>query len=134
MKPLNHLRAAALGYLFGFPECCITAFETDFCRVTKALYPDGPWLGTGFMPCACCAKDALDFDQFVAERITPNRLCTAAFPEIEDERVFALIAMFDEMSEPRLPLKTRLFNQVSKWSAQHLPAVHARVAPVMAFS
>lgn len=68
------------GEYFGFPECCIQQFEKDFCAQVKRNYPNGPWLGTGYVPCDCCAPKAEpNFRAFVASVITPNRKCQMPF-------------------------------------------------------
>jgi hypothetical protein len=124
MRPSQPLRYSAFGNHFGFPECCVTAFATDFCNTTRNLYPEGPWMGTGFIPCACCAESALDFDKFVAERITPNRLCPTPFPEVaeDDKRVNEMTALFDEIYAPRVPFMDRLAMKISQWNHSRLPA------------
>lgn len=79
MEPIQQLRNTALGKHFGFPECCIAEFAKNFCQTTKARYPRGPWVGSGFIPCARCAEVALDFAKFLVERIVPNRQCVLPF-------------------------------------------------------
>ena len=71
----------AFGRYFGYPACCVAEFKATVSMATKFLYPNGPWLGTGFIPCSRCAPAALDFESFVAEHITPNRLCHLPFPQ-----------------------------------------------------
>lgn len=69
------------GALYGFPSCCVDAFCASYCRETLMRHPNGPWMGTGYMPCSSCApKAAQDFDRFVAERIAPKRICPLPFP------------------------------------------------------
>lgn len=110
MRPIRQLLLATMGIHFGFPECCIKEFTADYCETTKRLYPEGPWVGTGFIPCACCAAAALDFPTFVAERITPNRLCSTPFPDQRDNGRTNDIAMTLDrfVGSP----------QVATWSAQ----------------
>lgn len=51
-----YYRWRILGLYFGYNPCCIQWF------ISYAAYPekfpkiDGPWIGTGFLPCLCCAK------------------------------------------------------------------------------
>jgi hypothetical protein len=90
MRPTYQL--AALGKYFGFPNCCIEEFLSTQSHATWTKYPDGPWVGTGFMPCVSCADKALDFDKFVADNITPHRACPTPFPDQgTDEQMEALI-------------------------------------------
>lgn len=132
MRPSQPLRYTALGSYLGFPECCVTAFSTDFCATTKNLYPEGPWMGTGFIPCAGCAEEALNFDKFVAERITPNRLCATPFPDSNDDRVDAMTALFDEIYAPPVAPATRMLMKLSSWTRQRSPALHAHLSLVLA--
>jgi hypothetical protein len=132
MRPSQPLRYSALGSYLGFPECCVAAFSTDFCATTKNLYPEGPWMGTGFIPCACCAEEALNFDKFVAERITPNRLCASPFPDATDERVDAMTALFDEIYAPRVAPPMRMLMNVDSWTRQHTPVLHDRISRLFA--
>lgn len=72
----------AFGRHAGFPTCCIQAFCRDCCEDTKELYPAGPWMGTGFVPCLECAPTAAkDFEKFVATHIAPRRLNRKPFPQ-----------------------------------------------------
>lgn len=72
----------AFGRLAGFPTCCIEAFEADCCADTKKAYPLGPWVGSGFIPCKCCAFSAnVNFAQFVDENIAPRRFQPTPFPQ-----------------------------------------------------
>lgn len=72
----------AFGRHAGFPTCCIQAFSRNCCEDTKDLYPSGPWMGTGFVPCLeCAAEAAQNFEKFVATRITPRRLNRKPFPQ-----------------------------------------------------
>lgn len=74
------LRWKALGEYFGFPECCIKEFLETACQSTKDRYPEGPWSGTGFLPCLQCSEKALEFKSFVRDYITPHRVCPTPFP------------------------------------------------------
>lgn len=96
-----------LGNHFGFPECCVKEFAANYCQPTKELYPEGPWLGTGFVPCPCCAPAAAaDFEHFVANRITPNRSCSTPFPDDDDNgRPSELVV---QAGMVQLPLAARL--------------------------
>ena len=87
----------ALGRYFGFPDCCTAEFDNDSCHATRWAYPDGPWLGTGFMPCLDCAPKALNFDQFVARHIVPNRVCHLPFPQ--QPHGLAMTAVIDRLLE-----------------------------------
>lgn len=72
----------ATGVYYGFPLCCAIAMETNFCFDTKDAYPDGPWVGSGFVPCLACAKKAVEnFSRFVEQNIKPNRVCKSPFPD-----------------------------------------------------
>jgi hypothetical protein len=84
MQIAKDIRFSTLGSYFGFPECCVKEFTANYCETTRRLYPEGPWMGTGFIPCPCCAPAALEFDQFVANHITPNRRCSTPFPNDDD--------------------------------------------------
>jgi hypothetical protein len=90
MKNLLPFQWRVMGKAFGYPHCCIAEFEKDSCQTTKDLYPTGPWLGTGYLPCSCCApKAAENFDAFVAKHIDPHREVYASFPddsEIDTQR------------------------------------------------
>jgi len=83
----------ALGRHFGYPQCCVDAFLADTCQMTKDRYPDAPWDGTGFIPCPCCAEQALkDFVSFVASVITPARRTAACFPDEGcDDELFSAV-------------------------------------------
>jgi hypothetical protein len=75
---------AALATFLGYPQCCIDAFNRDENHDTIAAFPNGPWIGSGFIPCLQCAsKAALNFGRFVDEKITPNRKCPAPFPQLD---------------------------------------------------
>jgi hypothetical protein len=78
------IRAAVhkkIGRFLGYPECCLQAFAQDTCQVTKVKYPNGPWWGTGYVPCSDCAEKCLvNFSQFVGQHITPRREAPAPFP------------------------------------------------------
>lgn len=72
---------AATGLFFGFPECCIEGFITDYNEKTKVHYPEAPFIGTGFVPCICCAESAThNWPEFKA-KIEKNRISTLPFPE-----------------------------------------------------
>jgi hypothetical protein len=65
----------ACGIYYGYPECCVEQFSKDACNETVELYPEAPWIGTGFIPCPACAqKIGPDFSRFVDEVITPRRI------------------------------------------------------------
>jgi hypothetical protein len=55
----------ATGVYYGFPLCCAIAMDTNFCFDTKDMYPNGPWVGSGF----------------VEQQIKPNRVCKSPFPD-----------------------------------------------------
>jgi hypothetical protein len=69
----------------GYPRCCINAFLKDFCEETKQRHPEGPWMGTGFIPCPACAEEALSrgFEVFVEAKILPERVSSIPFPNDE---------------------------------------------------
>lgn len=70
----------SFGEHYGYPPCCVAAFRLNWCEETKRAYPDGPFMGTGFIPCiACAAEAAKDFPAWVAKNITPNRKCPTKF-------------------------------------------------------
>jgi hypothetical protein len=80
------------GLFYGYPPCCIAAFQRDLEYGPLAVQmtyapgdrrdPAAPWIGTGFVPCVACIDDArADFQAFVAKRIAPARACDVAFPE-----------------------------------------------------
>lgn len=80
-KNVRDIAYTKLGQFLGFPACCIAAFRTDETKQVMAMYPNAPWMGTGFIPCKCCAKKALvNFQQFVLEEIHTRRQCPYAFP------------------------------------------------------
>jgi hypothetical protein len=91
----------ALGQHFGYPQCCVEEFLKDCCQTTKDRYPNGPWLGTGYIPCPCCAaKAAGNFDDFVATVIAPVRLAATPFPEegCDDAIDNAIVAAWDRLT------------------------------------
>lgn len=76
------------GLYFGYPRCCITDFVARFDerrRLGKRdVVPNEAWVGTGFRPCPTCRPRCITpekFEAFVAERITPHRICETPFPE-----------------------------------------------------
>lgn len=79
------------GILYGYPNCCVTWFERNFKSVFFGTVtpPVGPWTGTGFIPCAECAKKIgshrRSFLKFIAEQITPNRKYPKPFPLDEED-------------------------------------------------
>jgi hypothetical protein len=86
------------GAIYGFPACCVQAFCSSHCSETRVQYPDGPWMGTGFVPCITCAPAALDFDRFIAEKVAPARICPSQFPsELSGSAVDAALAVVAEM-------------------------------------
>jgi hypothetical protein len=69
------------GKEYGYPACCIDAFTTDGCADTEEQFPEGPWYGTGYVPCVQCAPKCLaDFQKFINENIAPKRIFPFAFP------------------------------------------------------
>jgi hypothetical protein len=98
---LINVQWRALGQHYGYPRCCVDAFLSDTCQVTKDRYPDAPWDGTGFIPCPCCAERAIeDFDAFVATTITPARRTEASFPDegCDDESWAAVEAAWYQLT------------------------------------
>lgn len=71
-----------IGRYLGYPECCLQAFGRDTCQVTKDKHPNGPWWGTGYVPCeACAAKCLVNFTLFVEQHIAPRRQAPVPFPQ-----------------------------------------------------
>ena len=69
-----------MGEFYGYPQCCILVFLKNCCAATKHYYPEGPWDGTGFVPCMCCAKQAVDdFPAWVEATIMPRRVSADPF-------------------------------------------------------
>lgn len=71
-------RAAAWlhdGQYYGYPSCCVNQFIMDCCIETRKRFPTGPWVGTGFFPCADHAKmiERMGMREFVRQIIQPNR-------------------------------------------------------------
>lgn len=74
-RPNQELRA--IGRHFGYPSCCIHSF----CEVLDAgghpaeASGDGPWTGTGFVPCEdhVATIRKIGMAEFVSNYITPNR-------------------------------------------------------------
>lgn len=80
----------ALGVYLGYPICCVFSFCDTLSEDTRDKYPNGPWVGTGFIPCVNCAPHALDFERFVKDKIEPQRLSSVPFPghnDIENEEL-----------------------------------------------
>lgn len=79
----------ALGVWYGFPTCCADAFSSNCCWETKEVFPQGPWTGTGFIPCLTCARliglNQLNFERFVQQRIAPKRIDPSPFPVESDK-------------------------------------------------
>lgn len=65
------------GIWFGFPKCCIAAFE-HLEHMSKDT-ENWPLIGTGFVPCEKCATTKTE-EQLIQE-ISANRFCPAPFPE-----------------------------------------------------
>lgn len=69
-----------LGLHFGYPGCCVRDF-VDRSDRPPAGQDRGPWIGTGYIPCAAHALTAAaDWDGFVRDVITPARACKQPFP------------------------------------------------------
>jgi hypothetical protein len=101
-EPVTALRAGrlrllqweAFGLYYGFPACCTLEFMANRCADTQREFPNGPWLGSGFIPCACCAPVAQDMTRFISDVIQPQRLCSTPFPDEGPDAVAdAIIAM-----------------------------------------
>lgn len=73
----------AAGLFFGFPECCIDGFLNDnYNHQTKVAHPEGPYRGTGFVPCIACAnmiEKRNNWNQF-QKKINNNRKSHCVFP------------------------------------------------------
>jgi hypothetical protein len=84
---LRHQSYFGIGLEMGYPCCCIDAFLKDFCQETKERHPEGPWMGTGYIPCPVCAEQALaqGFEVFVQSHIQPRRVSPIPFPQDELE-------------------------------------------------
>jgi hypothetical protein len=66
------------GLNYGYPPCCVREFISG--QWNYAERNKGPWMGSGFVPCAECQPDAReDFIRFVQERILPFRRATQPF-------------------------------------------------------
>lgn len=64
------------GVWFGFPKCCIEAFDQlkHLCKDTE----NWPLIGTGFVPCEKCATTKTT--EALLEEIEANRFCPTPFP------------------------------------------------------
>lgn len=78
------------GRHFGYPACCVAwAYLYEQSGLVAPLIgarapdiPEGPWKGTGFIPCVVCRPAyAADPVGWIARNITPNRECGAPFPD-----------------------------------------------------
>lgn len=101
----------AFGSYFGFPDCCIASFERGGQRDVIAAFPDGPWLGSGFIPCMDCAPRAeKHFSRFVEEEIQPRRIRSLPFPAdgdetpLEDENAYLYVFWHVKSRIPFMPL------------------------------
>lgn len=96
---MEDIQYKLFGALYGFPSCCVNEFCTSYCMDTRNQYPDGPWMGTGYMPCISCAPTAAqDFDKFVAEHIATKRICPLPFPsELSRTATDAALSFVAEM-------------------------------------
>lgn len=67
-----------LGEYFGYPECCIKSFyDTPFEEYELRTQCSE---GTGFIPCAACARKIAEGEIELADLIQ-NRICPTPFPE-----------------------------------------------------
>jgi hypothetical protein len=109
----------ALGQHYGYPACCIEEFLKDCCQVTKDRFPGAPWLGTGYIPCPCCAEKAIsDFDDFVTAVIAPARCANAVFPEEgpEEDIDAAIEAAWYASAEVQQPAPTPFsLRRIPQW-------------------
>lgn len=85
MRPTAQLYR--IGRAFGFPPCC----AKHFCdRVDEGVAPptvsgDGPWTGTGFIPCPDhAAKIRREGFQSTIDEINRDRDCPTPFPSTPD--------------------------------------------------
>jgi len=92
----------AMGLVFGFPSCCITAF----CNNRSNLAENSQAHGTGYMPCKTC-NDVIEdvgLPEFVKTVIAPRRKLSTPFPknrnEEEFERLFKETLIFLEDENP----------------------------------
>ena len=93
-RAASELQWSAMGRHYGYPSCCIKEFNATHCQATKDQYPDGPWRGTGYLPCQDCAPAAYrDFSGFVATHIRPKRREAQRFPHdvLDDEDFDAIL-------------------------------------------
>lgn len=104
------LQWEAFGLYYGFPACCTREFMANSCADTKRAYPDGPWSGSGFIPCAACAQAAHDWPRFIAEVIQPQRLCVTPFPQEGPNEVADAILAMVHAPEPH-----RLTQSLLRW-------------------
>lgn len=66
------------GYYYGYPECCIEAFQT-FCKF-KDLSPERQQASQhGFVPCQTCAERVLKGEVKLHELILPTRQAPRPF-------------------------------------------------------
>lgn len=70
------------GIWFGFPKCCISAFE-QLAHISKNT-DNWPLIGTGFVPCEECATTKTE-EQLLQE-IAANRFCPVPFPNGDSGR------------------------------------------------
>lgn len=74
------------GLMYGFSECCIEGFVENFNKDTKKHFSDGPYMGTGLIPCLCCAKSIKENNNWseYQDKINKNRKIKTKFPEGHD--------------------------------------------------
>lgn len=76
----------AAGVYFGFPDCCIETFIDDKQHAVLEVFPKLESIGTGYMPCMCCAKEVHENWPNFQEKINKNRIATLKFPNDTNDR------------------------------------------------
>jgi hypothetical protein len=70
------------GTLYGYPECCRTAFCGMMLSTPQRQPKPGPWTGSGFIPCPDCRRliAEIGLEKYVEKFIMPNRKFEKPFP------------------------------------------------------
>lgn len=87
-SPLSYqalkFRWRVFGLYFGYNSCCVQAFIRHDVDPESYPKPDGPWIGTGFIPCEPCGQRALDtYGHAWRHAFFKHRQSETAFPKCE---------------------------------------------------